>query len=457
MPRNYIRKTNRANNKDSLEHALADVNMGSSVRQAAKTHGVDRITLTRFIDRKQKGEEPGVAYSGTRQAKMVFTDNMEKELAAHIIALADSFYGLSKDKTLEMAYEFAIQNHVTVPPSWIQNKRAGNDWFRAFRNRHKLSIRSPEATSIARATGFNKPAVDSFYDKLADLMDRYHFEPQDIYNMDESGLTTAQTPKRVIALTGQKQIGSITSQERGELVTFVGTVSASGVSIPPLFIFPRAKYYEHFISGAPTGSIGCAGKSGSGWMTGSIFSSIYLPHFVKHAKCSPSKPVLMILDNHESHISVEALTYAKASGIHMLTLPPHCSHKLQPLDRSIYGPLKIYYNKSMDAYMRSNVGKGVNIYNIPAITEPAYHKAMTIDNITAGFRSTGIFPYNRDTFQECDFAAAQVSERALPEPNAPDLTSVAASTSAASETTAVSAQSPAGNSATYSLSGPSTL
>lgn len=232
--------------------------------------------------------------------------------------------------------------------------------------------------------------------------------------MDESGLTTAQNPNKIVAPRGKKQIGSITSQERGELVTFVGTISASGVSIPPLFIFPRAKYYDNFISGAPTGSIGCSGRSGSGWMTSAIYSGVYLPHFVKHAKCSTENPVLLILDNHESHVSLESITYAKANGIHMLTLPPHCSHQMQPLDRTIYGPMKTYYNRSMDMFMRSNVGKSVNIYDIPKIVEPAYHKAMTIDNISGGFRSTGIYPYDRDVFKECDFAAADVSERSLP-------------------------------------------
>lgn len=172
MPRNYKRKTSRANNKESLERAVADVIAGHSIRQAASTHGVDRITLTRYKAKKDNGEEPAVAYSGTKKAKMVFTEHMESELAAHITALSDCFYGLTKDKALEVAYQYAIQNQRVVPPSWIQNKRAGNDWFRGFRDRHRLSIRSPEATSIARATGFNKQAVDFFFDKLAELMDR---------------------------------------------------------------------------------------------------------------------------------------------------------------------------------------------------------------------------------------------------------------------------------------------
>jgi len=33
-------------------------------------------------------------------------------------------------------------------------------------------------------------------------MSRYHFKPQDIWNMDETGITTVQIPDKVIARNG---------------------------------------------------------------------------------------------------------------------------------------------------------------------------------------------------------------------------------------------------------------
>lgn len=50
------------------------------------------------------------------------------------------------------------------------------------------------------------------------------------------------------------------------------------------------------------------------------------------------------MDNHESHITIAAVAYCKENGVVLLTFPPHCSHKLQPLDRGVYGPLKSYFN-----------------------------------------------------------------------------------------------------------------
>ncbi len=66
----------------------------------------------------------------------------------------------------------------------------------------------------------------------------------------------------------------------------------------------------------------------------------FLKHFVNHTKCSKEKPSLLLLDNHGSHLSVKGLDCVKENGVVILSFHPHCSHKLQPLDRSVYGPFK---------------------------------------------------------------------------------------------------------------------
>ncbi|KYN16480.1 hypothetical protein ALC57_11260, partial [Trachymyrmex cornetzi] len=45
------------------------------------------------------------------------------------------------------------------------------------------------------------------------------------------------------------------------------------------------------------------------------------------------------------------LSNARDNGIIMLTLPPHSSHKIQPLDRSIFSPLKTKYAIECDKWM----------------------------------------------------------------------------------------------------------
>ena len=116
----------------------------------------------------------------------------------------------------------------------------------------------------------NRPTVGKFFDQLGDLYDRYKFEMHDIYNLNKTGCTTAQqSGGGMVAPTGKKRIGSVTSAERGELVIVLYAVGASGVVVPPMFVFPRVNFRNNFIVG---GSLECiGGASKSGWMNEDLY------------------------------------------------------------------------------------------------------------------------------------------------------------------------------------------
>ena len=126
-------------------------------------------------------------------------------------------------------------------------------------------------------------------------------------------------------------------------------------------------------------------------------------HFVKHVRCTHEKPYLLLLDDHESHICIKGLDFAKENGIVMLSLLPHCTHCLQPLDRSIYGTFKKNFNTAADKWHLNNRGKGMTIYDLPALVAIAYANAVTPSNIQAGFKSTGIYPFNSQIVSDLDF------------------------------------------------------
>lgn len=129
--------------------------------------------------------------------------------------------------------------------------------------------------------------------------------------MDETSTTAVQRPGKVIAQKG-KNIAKITSGERGILVTTCCIVNATGHALPPVMIFPRKKFLPHMIRGAPAGTLGLASKTG--WMNSELFVET-IKHFVKFTASSKDNPSLLIMDNHESHLSIEALDIAKNSGV----------------------------------------------------------------------------------------------------------------------------------------------
>ena len=162
-----------------------------------------------------------------------------------------------------------------------------------------------------------------------------------------------------------------------------------------MLVFLRVKLRDHMMKGAPPDSIGVANPSG--WMSAACCTE-FIKHFIKHTKCSKDSPVILILNNYDSHISIETIDLFKENGVTLLTLPPHCNHKLQPLDRSIYGPFKTFYNQAANAFMASHPGKTISIYDVAELVGKADEQALTPRRIRSGFAASGIWPFNRDVF-----------------------------------------------------------
>ena len=67
---------------------------------------------------------------------------------------------------------------------------------------------------------------------------------------------------------------------------------------------------------------------------------VFMKYFIEVSECTPEKTVLLLLDDHSSHILRNLIYMCRGNGITSLTCPPHCSHELQPLDRSVWGSFK---------------------------------------------------------------------------------------------------------------------
>lgn len=239
-------------------------------------------------------------------------------------------------------------------------------------------------------------------------------QARQIFNLDETGFTTVQGMPKVITTKGIKQVGQMTSRERGELVTVCAIVSGTGRALPPAFVFPRKRLQPHMLNNAPEGSLGLV--TDNGWMTSEKFLSV-LEHFVEHVQPSESNPAILIMDNHESHLSLPALEYAKRHHIHIITLVPHTSNKTQPLDRTVFGPVKKFYNDAAVSWMMHHPGQTISIYNIAELVKDAWLRGATPMNIVSGFKAAGIWPFDRNVFPDEYFAPADVTDRPDPTNN----------------------------------------
>ncbi|KAH9628457.1 hypothetical protein HF086_005910 [Spodoptera exigua] len=305
---------------------------GKSKRREAELLEVPEATLRKRLKRDDVATSLG-------RYRATFTPEVEENLIEHIKKLDEMFYGMTLKKMRSTVYEYAERNNYTHHFN-RETKMAGKHWVRDFMKRHadRISLRQPTSTSIARAMGFNRPQVNRFYDQLQTLQEKYKLEPCQIYNMDESGFTTVpnKAPK-VLSSKGKRCVNKISSAERGTNVTVVCAMSALGNYVPPAFIFPRKRMKVELLDGAPANSIGLVTESGR--MNTDLFLD-WLNHFKYHVKPTDAYPVLLILDNYLAHTSLAAVKFCRQNNIHLLTIPPHSTHKMQPLDRCFFSPLK---------------------------------------------------------------------------------------------------------------------
>ena len=101
----------------------------------------------------------------------------------------------------------------------------------------------------------------------------------------------------------------------------------------------------------------------------------------------------------------------------MLSFPPHCSHELRPLDKTVYGPFKTFCNQAADRWCRdaTNRGKPMTIHTLQSIVNYGFTHAFSQKNILSGFKSTGIYPFDRNVIPEDRYLPSYTTDRPLPE------------------------------------------
>ncbi|KAJ8915409.1 hypothetical protein NQ315_008298, partial [Exocentrus adspersus] len=143
----------------------------------------------------------------------------------------------------------------------------------------------------------------------------------------------------------------------------------------------------------------------SGWITGELFIEV-LKHIKKYSdsKLETGKQILLLLDNHDTHVSIPAIEFCRENGIILLSFPPYTSHRLKSLDVGVYGAFKSSLKKSLNNWMTNNCGKTISLYDIGEITTTPFLESFTPKNIVSSFRKPGIWPFNPSAFKDSDFA-----------------------------------------------------
>ena len=349
-----------------------------SVRAAAELYGIPKSTLG---DRVSGRVLPGTASGAVRY----LADSEEEELAEFIVGCAS------------IGYPKTVRDILAVVQSILASRGVHRivtcGWWEAYRRRHPaLTLRVPSSLSKARALASTRDVIDRYFDLLEETLFENELKdcPCQIFNMDESGMPLDPKSMKTIHVRGDPNSVTTTSGNKAQ-ITVVACVSASGNYIPPMIIWDRKTLKQEWTTGEVAGTL--YGMSSKGWMDMNLFEKWFTRHFLRYA---PSvRPLLLLLDGHSSHYSPVAVKIAAEENIILFTLPPNTTHLSQPLDKGVFGPLKVAWRRVCHTYLSENPGVVITRRVFSQLLNSAWQDSMTSKNIIAGFRTTGVYPTDR--------------------------------------------------------------
>lgn len=296
-----------------------------------------------------------------------------------------------------MAEEIRQQRVASVNDNTIvhvQYRPLGKYWVTRFIHRHpQLQTVLRQSIEAARLKGTSREALDNWFTVFQTTILEHNIQPQDVYNMDETGFSIGMIQASRVIVNSNMQSQYQAQPGRQEWISVVECITADGTSIPPFIIFKGEQLLSSWLPTAVPENwhFSCNSK---GW-TSNIHRLEWLRTCFEPATRykANGRTRLLICDGHDSHISANFIAHCINNNIILLILPPHTSHLLQPLDVGVFGPLKQAISACLDRLIRTGVNRiqkpeFITVYN------EARESAISSLNIFGAWRGAGLFPFN---------------------------------------------------------------
>lgn len=260
-----------------------------------------------------------------------------------------------------------------------------------------LTQRLPDNLSRAR-DNVTENNIRAWFTKIESYLDENNIktilnDPHRIFNADETAFFWSPKPGRVLAKKGDKHTYSSCGDEKDNLTVLI-TGNAAGNLAPPMIMFNYERIPSNIAVSVP--DEWAIGKSESGWMCSSTFyeymTNVFNPWLEKN---NIEKPVFFFVDGHKSHLTHQLSNFCSKNGIVVVALYPNSTHILQPMDLSVFRPLKGHWKKAVTQWKMENLCKILRKENFAPVLQKAL-KNVTKDCIQNGFRAGGLLPFGPD-------------------------------------------------------------
>jgi hypothetical protein len=232
--------------------------------------------------------------------------------------------------------------------------------------------------------------------------------------MDEEGLALGMCVNSQVLASSSKKRTYTKSPEDREWVSIVEAVSATGRKIRPLVIFKgkdlQSSWFPH--DNIPDWFYTSSEK---GWTSNNVAFEWLQRIFLIDTVPKNSIGRILVLDGHGSHITVDFLYTCKVNNVHLVFLPAHSSHVLQPLDLSCFSPIKSRYRQQIASLASLDDSAKIKKHRFIEYYHCAREESLTERVIRAGWKASGISPWN----PEKAYASSQVKGKLKGKPTTP--------------------------------------
>ncbi|KAL8364922.1 hypothetical protein RB595_004887 [Gaeumannomyces hyphopodioides] len=372
--------TEKQYTEEDVERAVAAVQAKVPISRAARLWGIPRTTLRRRLT----GSLPG------RQAQEQYQripPEQEKRLADWVLLQASLGLPPTHAEVRFFAQEILLQQGDPQP--------LGKHWIRGFLGRYpEIRPGRTRRMELARVKGATTTIIKEWWARLQ-VPEVARIKPENTYNADEGGLQEGKTGNGLVL--GLAEARPLQRKEPGTRTwtSFIECVSATGVALPPLIIFKGKSVQEQWFPedlGPFRGWEFTA--TDNGWTTDSTGVEWLQKVFLPGTQPPAPAPRLLILDGHGSHVTKEFMFLCLQNDVYLLYLPAHTSHVLQPLDLSVFSPLKHAYRQKLGSQALFTCSTVVGKRQFLTAYAYARTKAFTPYIITSGWRATGLWPRN---------------------------------------------------------------
>ncbi|THU83132.1 DDE-domain-containing protein, partial [Dendrothele bispora CBS 962.96] len=262
-----------------------------------------------------------------------------------------------------------------------------------------------------RAKAFNYTTVNRHFELLKSVLDENDIPWENVYNMDEKGIQLGggrRGSQEKYFFDSEDQMMYRLQSDDLQLVTIIDCVGADGTAeIKPCFVFSGVmKCPEWFEVDDEI----LVATSPNGWTDDEVGFEWFKRCFVPQAKArnTSGKPILLIYDGHGSHTLDTWAEHGFENNVILYCLPPHTTHRLQPLDVGCFGPLQNAWFRQCDIVL-NETGQGMELKDVVKEYMNAREVPFVEKNVFAAWRKSGIKPFNPGIFTDANFAPSKVS------------------------------------------------